>query len=373
MRIGMLCHYYPPHPGGVEIVVWNLARELARRNEVSIVTCSVGSNAGTTIEDGITVHRTRALNVTEHFGIPYPIPMGRGLATAVKSLASFDVLHAHGALYPGSIYAARLGREYRLPLVLTEHVGFVQYPSRLVNAVESAAWASVGSRVIGASRAVVTINARIERWLRERYPSSDIRFIGNGVDTTRFAVADASERAEHRRAFGLPDEKPLVLFAGRDSDKKNLDAVLAMPRDAFHLVVCGARRGLRGAGLTDLGIIPYDQMPRLFGAVDLMIQASTGEGFPLVVQEALATGVAIAILWDPGYATSLDRNVVSACDTVDELAHAVNALAANEGLRRRLARDGRAWAERRWSWEATARDYESLYAAVARERKKLAA
>lgn len=373
MRIGILCHYYPPHPGGVEIVVWNLARELARRNDVSVVTCSVGSKPGTTVEDGITVHRTPALNVTERFGIPYPIPMGTGLSTAVRSLASFDVLHAHGALYPGTIHAARVARQHGVPLVLTEHVGFVSYPSRLVNAVEAAAWSSIGSRVVGASRAVVTINARIQRWLRDRFPSADIRFIGNGVDTRRFAVSRAAERGELRRAFGLPDDKPLVLFAGRDSDKKNLDAVLAMPRDTFHLVVCGARRGLRAEGLTDLGIVPYEQMPRLFGAVDIMVQASTGEGFPLVVQEALATGVAIAILWDPGYATSLDRSVVAACDSVDQLATAVATLAVNDGLRSRLAREGRAWAERRWSWDATARDYEALYAALARTPARLAA
>jgi D-inositol-3-phosphate glycosyltransferase len=369
----MLCHYYLPHPGGVEIVVWNLARDLARRHEVSIVTCSAGSTEGTVVEDGITVHRTRALNVAERFGIPYPIPLGGGLSAAVRSLGSFDVLHAHGALYAGSIHAARLARERGVPLVITEHVGFVQYPSRLVNAVEAAAWSSVGDRVVGASSAIVTINARTQRWLAARYPSADLRFIGNGVDTKRFAIRHASDRADARRLFALPDDKPLVLFAGRDSDKKNLDAVLAIPRDDFHLVVCGARRDLRAEGLTDLGVVPYEQMPRLFAAADVMVQASTGEGFPLVVQEALATGVAIAILWDPGYETSLDRNVVAACDTVSELPGAVRSLAVNESLRHRLARDGRQWAERRWSWEATARSYEVLYAEVARRPRRLAA
>jgi glycosyltransferase involved in cell wall biosynthesis len=110
-------------------------------------------------------------------------------------------------------------------------------------------------------------------------------------------------------------------------------------------------------------------MPQLFGAVDVMVQASTGEGFPLVVQEALASGIAIAILWDPGYGTSLDRGVVAACDTVEEIGPAVRALAVNEALRHRLSRDGRAWAERHWSWDATAHAYEALYAEVAHAKK----
>jgi glycosyltransferase involved in cell wall biosynthesis len=373
MRIGMLCHYYLPHPGGIEIVVWNLARALAERHDVTIVTSAIGAAAGTTTEDGVTLVRTSASNVTERFGIPYPIPVGPGLRTAVKALASCDVLHAHGALYAGSVHAARLARRQAIPLVLTEHVGFVQYPSRIVNAVEAAAWSSIGDRVVGSTRAVATINARIERWLRDRYSGADIRFIANGVDTARFHPATPWERSSFRRELKLPEDRPLVLFAGRDSDKKNLDAVLSMPRDDFHLVICGAQRGLQADGLTDLGILPYDRMPRLFRAIDVMVQASTGEGFPLVVQEALATGVAIAILWDPGYATSLDRGVVAACDTVEQLAGAVRSLAVDDAFRCRLAREGRAWAERHWSWQATARAYEALYADFAKPGQRRAA
>ena len=373
MRIGMLCHYYPPHPGGIEIVVWNLARALSSRHEVSIVTSAIGADAGTSVEDDITVVRTPAYNPTERFGIPYPVPSGRGLGDAIRALGSADVVHAHGALYAGSIHAARLARRDHVPLVVTEHVGFVDYPSRLVNAVESAAWTMVGDRVVSATNALVTINSRTQRWLEQRYPRTDIRFIGNGVDTRRFHPRSPAEQAELRKSLGLPSDKPLVLFAGRDSDKKNLDAVLAMPRDDFHLVVCGARRGLEGRGLTDLGIVSYDQMPRLFGAVDVMVQASTGEGFPLVVQEALASGIAIAILWDPGYASTLDRHVVAACDSVTEIGALVQSLARSETIRHRLSRDGRAWAEAHWSWEATARSYEDLYAELAKARKRKAA
>jgi D-inositol-3-phosphate glycosyltransferase len=373
MRIGMLCHYYPPHAGGVEIVVWNLARSLAHRHEVTIVTSAIGADEGTSVEDGITIVRTPAYNVTERFGIPYPIPAGGGLSAAVKSLASADVVHAHGALYPGSIHAATLARRHDVPLVVTEHVGFVQYPNRIVNAVEAAAWGTVGDRVIGSTSVLATINTRIEGWLRDRYATTDIRFIGNGVDTKRFYPRASSERADARRAFGLPDDRPLVLFAGRDSDKKNFDAVLEMSREHFHLVVCGARRGLKTSGLTDLGLVPHDQMPRLFGCMDVMVQASTGEGFPLVVQEALASGVAIAILWDAGYASSLDRGVVVACDGVEQIEGAVRSLAVNEALRHRLSRDGRAWAERHWSWEATAQAYESVYTELAGAKRRLAA
>jgi glycosyltransferase involved in cell wall biosynthesis len=217
---------------------------------------------------------------------------------------------------------------------------------------------------MGATSAVATINSRIHRWLEARYPDNDIRHIGNGVDTSRFAPRRPSERLEARRALGLPEEVPLVLFVGRDSEKKNFDAVLGVPRDDFHLVVCGAERKLQAGGVSDLGIVPYERMPALFAAVDAMVLASTGEGFPLVVQEALASGVPIALLWDPGYAASLDRSIVAACDTVAELPETLRRLATDSALRASLSCAGRAWAEAHWSWDATVRAYEQLYADV---------
>ena len=194
-----------------------------------------------------------------------------------------------------------------------------------------------------------------------RYAGKDVRFIGNGVDTASFRPRSPADRTRLRRSFGLPDDRPLVLFAARASEKKNLDDVLEITREEFHLVVCGAERGLKRDGLTDLGVVPYARMAELFGCVDAMVHASTGEGFPLAVQEALAAGVPLALLWDPGYAGSLDRSVVAACDTIDALGPAVRALATDEVLRARLSRAGRAWTESKWSWDATVAAYEQLY------------
>jgi glycosyltransferase involved in cell wall biosynthesis len=368
----MLCHNYPPHPGGLEVMVRNLASGLAKRHDVTLVTSAFDGAEGTSVEDGMIVHRVPAFHATERVGIPYPIPMGRALEIALRALTSVDLLHAHGALYPTTIHAARLAKRRTVPFVVTEHVGFVEYGNPVVNAVEAVAWSTIGDRVMTTSNAVTTYNSRVQQWLGRRYPSREIRFIGNGVDTTAFRPRRASDRSELRRSFGLPDDRPLVLFAARDSEKKNLADVLRFTRDEFHLVVCGATRGLTGTGLTDLGIVPYDRMPALFGCVDAMVHASTGEGFPLAVQEALACGLPIALLWDPGYAAWLDRSVVSACDSIPELETAVRSLAADETVRCRLARAGREWTERKWSWDATVQAYEDLYGHVTNTKRKSA-
>jgi glycosyltransferase involved in cell wall biosynthesis len=362
----MLCHNYRPHPGGVEVMVHNLASRLALRHEVTIVTSAFDGAEGESLEDGMIVHRVPAFHATERMGIPYPVPMGRGLGAALESLASADVLHAHGALYVTSIRAARIAKRRNVPLILTEHVGFVEYGNALVNAVEAVAWSTIGDRVVARTSAVTTYNSRVQQWLGKRYPSRPIQFIGNGVDTCKFRPRPPQERAALRRSFGLPDDRPLVLFAARDSEKKNLADVLRFPRENFHLVVCGAARGLVADALTDLGVVRYERMPDLFGCVDAMVHASTGEGFPLAMQEALASGVPLAALWDPGYDAWLDRSAALACESIDQLQAAVWSLAAHEALRSQLSRAGREWTERRWSWDATVDAYERLYLDVTR-------
>ena len=362
MRVGMLCSNYLPHPGGLEVMVQHLAKGLAKNNEVVLVTSAFDGAIGETIEHGITVHRVPAVHVTERFGIPYPVPFGRELRTALRAVRACDVLHTHGALYAISIQAALLARRCKIPLVLTEHVGFVQYSSHVVNAIQSLAWRAVGNNVVRTARALTTLNTRVQSWLKARYPGREVHFIGNGVDTALFSPRDAEERSAIRRDLGLPCDRPLVLCVARDSEKKNLDAVLRIPRDNFHLVVCGAKRGLQRDHMTDLGVVPYATMPRLFACADVLIHPATGEGFPLAVQEALASGVATALLWDDGYAASLDARVVAAYDSIEHVDSTLMRLLAEECWRSELAAAGRQWAVDQWSWNATVSAYEGLYA-----------
>jgi glycosyltransferase involved in cell wall biosynthesis len=272
------------------------------------------------------------------------------------------VVHAHGSLYATTVLAARLSRSAGLPLVLTEHVGFVQYRGRLASTVESAAWNVLGDRVVAVAGSLTALNSRVVEWLGRRYPERQVHYIGNGVDSDAFRPRP-EERAQLRRGLGLPERELLVLFVGRQSEKKNLEFVLAAPRRSFRLVVCGARRRLP-ADVIDLGILPHARMPELFSAVDLMVNPASGEGFPLAVQEAMASGLPVALLWDSGYAGSLDRGVPASCDTLAELGQALETLASNPEARADLSRRARLWAEERWSWEATASSYERLYEAA---------
>jgi D-inositol-3-phosphate glycosyltransferase len=361
MHVGMLCHNYPPHPGGLEVMLKTLCLGLSRQHRVTVVSSSWGGQKGVTYEDGVQVIRLPAIHATETLGVPYPVPLGPDLAAAVGTLKSADVFHAHGALYATTLLAAALARAWDRPLVLTEHVGFVEYRQWAINALERTAWRAIGDTMLRASTEVSAYNWRVKQWIERRCPGRIVHYIGNGVDTLAFRPRTSDERRALRARFQLPGGLPLTLYVGRNSEKKNLDAVLRMPRNRWGLVVCGAQRGLTLEGVFDLGVIPYHEMPDLFGCVDLMVHASTGEGFPLAVQEAMASGLSVALLWDDGYRGWLDRATVAGCETLDELGAVVTALANDPSLRADLGSRARAWAENCWNWEATVRGYEHLY------------
>jgi glycosyltransferase involved in cell wall biosynthesis len=363
-RIAMFVSNYLPHPGGLEVMVWNLASGLARRHDVVLVTSAYDGKRGVSHEDGMTVHRLPAAHLTERMGVPYPLPLGPGLATAWDDVKRATIVHAHGALYAQSVLARTVASRLKAPFVLTEHVGFVTYSSALLNAVQRAAWSAIGFPLVRGADAVVTYNARVHEQLG-RDSGRHVHYVGNGVDVSRFQPRPAEERRALRRGFGLPEEGVLALFAGRESEKKNLDVLLRAERDGYTLVVCGWQRNLAGRALVDLGVVPYARMADLFACTDVMLHPASGEGFPLAVQEAVASGLPVVLLWDEGYARWMPRSLVVACDTPEEVPARMVELARDAARRAELGEAGRAWAREKWSWDATVTAYERIYDDVA--------
>jgi glycosyltransferase involved in cell wall biosynthesis len=363
-RIAMFVSNYLPHPGGLEVMVWNLASGLARRHDVVLVTSAYDGKRGVSHEDGMTVHRLPAAHLTERMGVPYPLPLGPGLATAWDDVKRATIVHAHGALYAQSVLARTVASRLKAPFVLTEHVGFVTYSSALLNVVQRAAWSAIGFPLVRGADAVVTYNARVHEQLG-RDSGRHVHYVGNGVDVSRFQPRPAEERRALRRGFGLPEEGVLALFAGRESEKKNLDVLLRAERDGYTLVVCGWQRNLAGRALVDLGVVPYARMADLYACTDVMLHPASGEGFPLAVQEAVASGLPVVLLWDEGYARWMPRSLVVACDTPEEVPARMVELARDAARRAELGEAGRAGAWEKWSWDATVTAYERIYDDVA--------
>jgi glycosyltransferase involved in cell wall biosynthesis len=141
---------------------------------------------------------------------------------------------------------------------------------------------------------------------RVGYAASRMIVIPNGIDTSRFRPDPAASR-RMRQQWGVVGDVPLVGIVGRLEPMKDhptfLDAaaVVAAKTDA-HFVCIGSgpaeyveqmqkRAASAGLGARVHWVGVCDDMPAAYAALDVLVSASTGEGFSNVVGEAMSCGV----------------------------------------------------------------------------------
>ncbi len=116
----------------------------------------------------------------------------------------------------------------------------------------------------------------------------------HGVDMRLFAYNETV--AQYPDLDDLP--RPIALYVGRVSYEKNIDSFLSMPWHGSK-VVCGV--GPLERELKDkfhhvrwLGVLPRDELARVYAAADVFTFPSRNETFGLVMLEAMACGTPVA-------------------------------------------------------------------------------
>jgi glycosyltransferase involved in cell wall biosynthesis len=372
MRLVTVTHFYPAHGGGLERVADHLIAEFDSRGMTVDWFSSDTDPAPVNHSSNVTCIPARADNSIEKLSqLPYPLWSPGSLARLWKAIGAADIVHTHEHLYLPSIMAIVFARLRRKPVVITQHMGALGLGNRLLTVLYETGAKVLGCILFAATTRAVFISANVQRFFNQ-HTSERSKLIYNGIDAAGFVPASEATRNALRAELGMPADRPVALFVGRLVRKKGLHIVesLAEQVPEVHWVLVGTGPQAPVAGrLSNLrlaGRVEHDILPKYYQAADFLVLPSAGEGFPLVVQEALCCGAGVLSTEEVGAACPEVASLIRTRptprrqDDPDGWVAELRSIIADKAY---LAdRDNRARiAHSLWSWDRCATQYLELF------------
>lgn len=369
MEIVQVVGLYPPHLGGQEVVVEQLAARQAVSHRVTVYTSDLGAN-GAPAEERRQTAGGRLRVVRQRSALIANVPvMPLLLARLLRHQPRPDVLHVHtgqAMLLEVVAVAARLRG-----IAYVAHQHLLLRPSTRPGRLLVPAYQRLlyGRSLRRAHRVICLTEAMRDETIRVfGLDPALVAVVPNGVDTARPSTVAVPRRSDE------------LLFVGRLTAQKNAGVLIgaaAVLRDRgrpvrLRIVGDGAERaGLeaqaRGLGLRDVvfeGRMDAAGVGAAYRRATAVVMPSTHEGMPLVLLEAMASGT-------PVVASALPEIVEVGGDAVlavpnpcpATLADALTAVLDSPGLRDRLSAAALTRASR-FGWPAVAGIVDALYREV---------
>jgi len=284
---------------------------------------------------GIEVHHPRYLVIPGIGMLLTPFFLALSVLLTVRQLRktgeNFDVVDAH-YYYPDGVAVALISRYLKKPFLVTARgtdinlIPEYKLPRRLI------LWAA------GKAAASITVcQALKDRMVELGAQSEKIHVMRNGVDLQLFRPLD---RDACRKKYGL--SRITLLSVGHLIERKGhnlvIDALQRLPE--VDLLIAGdgeEEANLRdhvarlkfGDRVTFLGAVSQQELVEIYNGVDIMVLASSREGWANVLLESMACGtpvVATSIWGTPEVVTSPVAGVLVADRTGSGLADGVKRL-----------------------------------------------
>lgn len=142
------------------------------------------------------------------------------------------------------------------------------------------------------SNGVITCSNSLYYDIKENLNIS-AKVIYNSVDTNYFQIKESSSNS-----FGIPSEKSIFIFTGPNNERKNIsfliDAFNNLIRNDFFLIIIGKNCEILKSEKKNEKILILDEVDcvlKYLQLADFYISASSAEGFPNSVLEALSCGL----------------------------------------------------------------------------------
>lgn len=296
--------------------------------------------------------------------------MKRALA---RCAGDFDIVHLHSVFLWPTWAAARAAWRARVPYVIAPRGMLVQDLVLEKSRWVKTAWIRLIERRNLKRAAAVHVTAPLEQSEMEKFgldlPPAFV--VPNGIEPPAPDSAETQDRA-------ITPQRPYVLFLGRVNWKKGLDRLVQAwsEVDGAELVIAGnddenyqaELEALAGqTGVADrvrfAGAAYGPDKWRLYRNAELFVLPSYSENFGTVVLEAMAMACPVVVTPEVGLASTVAEAGAGLVVPGEpkELAHALNRLLADPGLRLQMGRSGQQRVESDFLWPGVARQMEHCY------------
>lgn len=318
---------------------------------------------------GIPIRYPRYLNLPKVGMLAQPFLMAAAARPALQRLIrdgyDFDLLDAH-YFYPDGVAAALLARSLGKPLVITARGTDINLIPRYAVPRRLIRWAA------GRADHMITVCQALKDSLVELGADpAKVTPLRNGVDLATFQPP--ADRAALRQAMGA--RGTVIVSVGYLIERKGHDLVIRalarLPEATLRIIGDGPERaaleGLaRELGLAErvqfLGSLPHAELPRHYGAADVMVLASSREGWANVLLESMACGtpvVATRVWGTPEVVATPEAGRLAQARTPEAIADGIRELLADYPERAATRRYAEAF-----SWDDTSRGQWDIFSRV---------
>ncbi len=383
----LFCNYeYPPLGGGGGVVNAQIAIELAKRHDITVLTSQgLGLPTEETV-DGVRVIRVpvffRQLQAAANFASMFAyLPNGIKAGKALLENEKFDIINTHFVLPTGPV-GDYLAKRANIPNVLSVHGGDLYDPSKWMSPHRHfllRQWVKV---LLKRANVVVGQSKNTIQNVKDYYlPELSTVKIPLGIPRPPKVYADRAE-------LGFNKDEILLVTIGRLVARKALDQLLhlikKLNREDVHLIIIGsgpqeeslrilANQLIVKNNIHFMGFIDEEEKTKLLNVADIYVSTSQHEGFGLVYLEAMATENPV-VCYDYGGQTDFLENektgyLVNLNDEMSFL-NRVQALVESPQLRAEMSRNCVAKVEEYYI-DKCAEKYESLFEELIARNKKI--
>jgi glycosyltransferase involved in cell wall biosynthesis len=297
MRILTICYEYPPLGGGGAKVVAGLTAELARTGHtIDLVTMWMPGLSFRESRGNFNLIRIPCIRFNKSVCQMWEMPLYLFFSLPVLFYLCirhhYALIHTH-FIFPDGILSFILKKIFRLPYIITAHGSDVPgyNPDRFKTAhrLLSPIW----RQVVRAADRIVCPSRSIEQLIHKQDPSARTIIIPNGIDTGKFQPL----REKHDRILVVTRmfERKGVQYLINALEGFNHEFEVHVVGDGPYLQTLEGRVEEKNLDIKFWGFLDNQsrEIRDLYETSKIFVFTSEAENFPIVLLEAMASGLAI--------------------------------------------------------------------------------